>query len=176
MHRLLQQLQGGDRRSIGKSEQAVAEVLRDPALIVILIDALHSDDPVLAMRAADALEKISLSHADYCQSHKDKLLEIAGQTSYQEVRWHLAQILPRLQLEAQDRQRLITILQGYLDDNSSIVRTCALQALVDVTMDDDQSRTWIRQLVQESSQGGTAAMQARARKILAQWAKPTSKA
>ncbi len=36
MHPLLQKLDGGDRRSIGRSEEVVADVLADPALFDVV--------------------------------------------------------------------------------------------------------------------------------------------
>ena len=57
---LLDELSGGDLRSIGASDEVVAQVLQQPALFTQLIDGLlYSTDPVVRMRCADAMEKIS---------------------------------------------------------------------------------------------------------------------
>ena len=55
---LLEQLAGGDRRSIGRSNEVVATVLADPELLSVLFSGLDHDDPLIRMRAADAREKI----------------------------------------------------------------------------------------------------------------------
>ena len=54
MHPILKKLSGGDRRSIGRSNEVVAEVLTRPALLRHVFEGLAGDDPVLRMRAADA--------------------------------------------------------------------------------------------------------------------------
>jgi len=47
MHPLLQKLTGVDRRSIGKANEVVAEVLAAPNLFGILFTGMLNDDPVL---------------------------------------------------------------------------------------------------------------------------------
>ena len=74
MHVTLKKLSGGDRRSIGRSNDVVADVLARPAqaprLLKILIGALASPDPVLRMRAADAVEKITMQRPDFYSPSK----------------------------------------------------------------------------------------------------------
>ena len=48
---LLEKLQGGDRRSIGRVDEVVAEVLDEPALFDTLFYGMLSDDPLIRMRA-----------------------------------------------------------------------------------------------------------------------------
>jgi hypothetical protein len=57
-------------------------------------------------------------------------------------------------------------LQLYLEDQSSIVRTFALQALADLSRNDAGLRSRVREILEESVATGTAAMRARARKLL----------
>ena len=59
MHQLLRKLKGGDRRSIGNVEDAIQDVINTPALFDVLFSGLSVDDPLIRMRAADAIEKIS---------------------------------------------------------------------------------------------------------------------
>ncbi len=54
MHPILSKLEGGDRRSIGKANEVVAEVLADPTLFEVVFSGLFSDDPLVRMRVADA--------------------------------------------------------------------------------------------------------------------------
>jgi hypothetical protein len=55
---ILAKLEGGDRRSIGNSEEVVQTVSKNPALFEELFSGLLADDPVVRMRAADAIEKL----------------------------------------------------------------------------------------------------------------------
>jgi hypothetical protein len=57
-------------------------------------------------------------------------------------------------------------LQLYLEDQSSIVRTFALQALTDLSRGEAGLRLRVREILEESVATGTAAMKARARKLL----------
>jgi len=59
MHPLLQSLSGGDRRSIGHAGRAVQAVLAHPEWLAVLFEGIEAPDPVLRMRCADAIEKIT---------------------------------------------------------------------------------------------------------------------
>lgn len=56
---LLEKLAGGDCRSIGRSNKVVADVLRNPSLFPGVFAGLLEEDPLIRMRAADAIEKIT---------------------------------------------------------------------------------------------------------------------
>ena len=57
MDDLVARLQGGDRRSIGRVDEVVREVLADPSLFGRLFEGMLHEDPLIRMRAADAAEK-----------------------------------------------------------------------------------------------------------------------
>ena len=166
MHPSLAKLAGGDRRSIGRSNEVAAPVLARPALFRPLFGGLSSDDPVLRMRAADAIEKITLPRPDLLKPFKKKLFEIAGSADQQEVRWHMALLLPRLELNPRERALALDILFDYLRDRSSIVKTFAMQALADLATQDAALKSNILPLLEELTAMGTPAMRARGRKLL----------
>ena len=118
------------------------------------------------MRAADALEKISREQAIFLQSHTAHLLGLLAETTQQEVRWHLAVILPRLLLTDSERRRVAQILQSYLEDRSSIVKTFAMQGLADLTDQYASLRPTVVDLIRSLTRTGTPAMRARGRKLL----------
>ena len=121
-------LAGGDRRSIGRSREVVKLVARSPGLIPVLVRGLDHDDPIVRMRAVDALEKVTAGQPALLGRHRRRLLALAGTETQQEVRWHLAQMLPRLRLAAADRAVAVRVLTEYLADRSRIVQACALAA------------------------------------------------
>ena len=84
------------------------------------------------------------------------------ETTEIELRWHLAQMVPRLNLTSRHRQRVLSVMQSYLSDPSSIVRTFAIEAQADLVERDD----WLRPAVVSARKTGTSAMRARARKLL----------
>lgn len=159
-------LKGGDRRSIGRSNDVVKLVLHAPQRFAELIECLWSDDPIVRTRAADAAEKASAVQPELLKPYKTELLGLLGEAEQIELRWHLAQLIPRLPLTQGERRRAAEALQLYLEDRSSIVRTFAFQALADISRDDSELRPRVREILEQSISRGTAAMKARARKLL----------
>ncbi len=166
-HSLLKRLSGTDRRSIGESERVVKRVLANPSLFPVVFDGMLADDPVLRMRCADAVEKITFTHPEYLRPFKRKIITRAAKIEQQEVRWHVAQLVSRLSLTPRERREVVVILQDYLKDKSSIVKTFAMQALADVAERDVDLRAPIMQQIEQLTQTGTPAMQSRGRKLLA---------
>jgi hypothetical protein len=167
---LRKKLSGGTRASLGRTNQVVAEILADPsqfdALMACLAEDESDSDAVLNMRAADAVEKISRTRPELLAPHKLGLVGIAGGNDQIEVRWHMAQILPRLELTPRERLVALDILFDYLRDRSSIVKTHAMQALAEFAGRDAKLRAKVMPLLEELTQIGTPAMRARGRKLL----------
>ena len=165
---LLQALKGGDRRSIGRSNQVVAIVCRKPALFPALIDGMHHVDERVRMRAADAIEKVTVTNPQWLQPFRWQLIRLAAQAEQQELRWHLAQLLPRLELSPRDRMIVTAILRRYLKGHSRIVKTFAMQGLADLAMQDPRMRAPIGRLISSLMKTGSPAMKSRGRKLLLQ--------
>jgi HEAT repeat protein len=159
-------LQGGDRRSLGQANRVAALILGQPKRFPELLECLWCDDPVVRMRAADAAEKISAQRAELLHPFKAELLGLAAETSQQELRWHLALMIPRLRLTRAERQRAIALLQKFLSDRSSIVKTCALQGLAELAQGNPELRSEMIGVMEQAGRTGTPAMKARARKLL----------
>jgi hypothetical protein len=166
MHPILARLQGGDRRSIGHSTRVVVEVLRRPRLFGVLVRGMEAEDPLVRMRAADVVEKVSAIHPEYLQPHKLDILDRISRSEQQEVRWHVAQICTRLPLNRNDRRKLARILQGYLDDSSRIVQVFSMQALADLTLRDPGLRVTILPRLKILAREGSPAVRNRGRKLL----------
>jgi hypothetical protein len=164
--RILPLLKGGDRRTLGRADLVAAMVSREPDLFPELILGLWSPDPLVRMRAADAVEKITRKNHKFLQSYKKELLGLMMETEQQEVRWHLAVMVPRLVLTAKERQLAITSLESYLEDRSSIVKTFALQGLADLAQDDASIQPRVMEILRAATRNGTPAMKARSRKLL----------
>jgi HEAT repeat protein len=166
MNDLLNKLAGGDRRSIGRSDEVVAEVLADPAQFPLVFEGLLGDDPLIRMRAADAVEKITARHPDYLQPYKNQLIEQVARINQPEVRWHAAQMLSRLEWSEAERAQVVEILLAYLEDASKIVKTFAMQALADLAEQHSRLRPQVIPLLEELTHTGSPAMQSRGRKLL----------
>ena len=166
MHPTVRRLEGGNRRSLGHVAEVVAEAMDDPELFDALVACLLSGDAVVRLRAADAIEKVSARHPEYLRSHKGFLIRQAGRSEQKEVRWHLAQMLPRLALSPKERRRVVGLMIGYLEDASSIVKTNAMQALADLAGCDPALRPSVMLHLRELTAIGTPAMKARGRTLL----------
>ncbi len=166
IHPLLRKLEGGDRRSIGRANEVAQEVLADPGLLSVLFDGMRSPDPVVRMRSADAAEKVTAERPGDLGCYKALLLTSLAEHSQKEVRWHVALMIGRLDMDGRERERAVSVLLGYMSDPSSIVKTCAMQALADIAARDPALRPVVRLHLRELVVIGTPAMKARGRLLL----------
>jgi len=118
------------------------------------------------MQAADAAEKITRDRLELLEPWKEALLEQLAADPEKGVRWHVAQMLPRLRLTTGERDHAIQILMGFLADKSSIVKTCSMQALAEFAIQDPALQPEIVPLIERLTTSGTPAMRSRGRKLL----------
>lgn len=167
---ILELLKGGDRRGIGRADDVAARVTRNARLFPALLSGMWHEDRLVRMRAADACEKITRTRAELLQPHKKAVIGLLSEATEQELRWHLAVMVPRLALSNKERELAASALEKYLGDRSSIVKTSALQGLADLAREDQNMRAAVVQILQQASRNGTAAMKARSRKLLLEFA------
>ncbi len=160
-------LSGGDRRSLGRVDEVIALLAQEPDRYRELVGCLWANDARVRMRAADALEKLSRTGAGTLLPFKAHLLGLMSETTQKEVRWHLALLVPRLRLTRLESQRVCALLQTYLDDPSSIVKTFAMQGLADLSLQHPELRAGVIDLLRSLALRGTPAMRARGRILLA---------
>jgi HEAT repeat protein len=165
MAEIIEMLSGGDRRSIGASEEVVALVVEDHSRFPELVDAISGEDDLVRLRAADALEKVSRQVPELLPSYR-KLLKKLAVSPQMEVRWHIAQMMPRLKLEGDDRAEAVGLLYAYLEDESAIVRVSALSSLAEFSRDDDELRARFLPVLEDLVESGSPAVRARCRKLL----------
>jgi hypothetical protein len=141
-----------------------------PRRIPSLIELIWDDDPGVASRAADVLERISRWASPRLMrailEFKEPLIGLLAESTLPKVRWNLALTLPRLKLTVPECRRMAATLEGWLEDPSSIVKTAALHGLADLTRQ-DSSLTWrVVDLLRQAERSGTPAMRARSRILL----------
>jgi hypothetical protein len=167
MNALLRMLQGGDRRSVGRVDEVVDAVRKDPTLFAGLFDGLLVEDPVVRMRAADAAEKLTAKNPELLGPCKSRLLGEVARIDQQEVRWHVAQMIPRLKLTPRERAAAVRILTPWLDDKSAIVKTFSMQGLAELATDDAELRARVLERIERMTAEGSPAVRSRGRKLLA---------
>lgn len=157
----------GDRRTIGDAPTVAEAVAADPGRLPELVGCLFAEDAGVRMRAADALERVSRGDARPLDAFAERLLTDAAAIDQAEVRWHLAQIIPRLTLTDAQRGRAATLLLEWFETGASrIVQTSALQAMVDLAATAPDLRPTAADMLGRAMRSGIPSLAARARRIL----------
>jgi hypothetical protein len=141
-------------------------VRQNPDRIGELTDGLCNEDARISMRMADALEKLSLENARWLQPYRARLLQIARNTNQQEIRWHMAQILPRLHMSPALRKEAYRTLVPYLKDKSHIVIAYGLTALAHLAEGDAKLQSEVGKEIERALKSSSAAVRARARLLV----------
>lgn len=126
-------LSGGDLRSISGANE-IARKTNDQSSFDELFACLFTQDRLVAMRAADAVEKITAVRPAFLLQHKAAVLALCRQVQNKELQWHLALLLPRLQLNEEELGLAWDLLTRWAMDKkaSRIVRVNAIQALFEL--------------------------------------------
>ena len=162
-------LKGGDRRSIGRADEAVDSVRHAPERFDELWACLAHEDPVVRMRAADAVEKITRFDATVLASRKQALLANTFDDGTPEVRWHLIAMLRRLPLDADEAANIVKRLDRLLrEDESRIVKTAALQTAFELRRQSPGTEKAFAAMLAFALWSPWPSVRARARKLSAQ--------
>jgi HEAT repeat protein len=162
----------GDLRTTGAADMVARELIAAPSRADELIALLFDSDRGVRMRAADALQKASVHLPGLLAGRACDLLACAETAETPELRWHLAQLLAQASLSVEDRARAVTVLQGWLDDHSIIVRVETLQALASIASSDAAVMSMVDARLRRILSVGRPAEKARARRLLRERAAP----
>jgi hypothetical protein len=154
----------------GRVPEIAALISAQPRRAERLIELMWDDDPGVASRAADVLERVSRrpspALARILDTYREALLGLLPDARFMKLRWNLAFVLPRLELTLAEARRAAATLYTYLDDRSSIVKTAALQGLADLTRHDPESLPVVLDVLRIQGRSGTPAMRARSRHLI----------
>ncbi len=156
----------GNRLSVGRAREVATLVRQQPRKIFQLTECLWDEDPGIANRAADALEKATYTHPELLRPWKGAILGLMAEATENKLRWNLALIAPRLELTIPETKRAAAHLRAWLDDRSSIVKTCAMQGLAGLTVHNPAMLPEVLDLLRILTRSGTPAMRARGRILL----------
>ena len=159
-------LEGGDIRSIGRVKFLIP-LIRNQGDFDLLFGFLQSKDRIIFMRAADAVEKITIGRPQYLQSHKSEILSFLQNAQDKEFKWHLSLMVARLLLTEQELNIVSSKLNQWASDpaESRIVRVNALQALCDIKDQDPGMEKDFRTLIGKLQKEEIASINARIRKL-----------
>jgi len=171
MSNILEKLLGGDLRSIGKADEVIAEILKQPTLFYEVFQGMKDANPLLRMRSADVIEKIAREHPEYLIPCKEELLYEISAIEQQEVRWHVALLFSYLELTDTEKSVVVEKLMAWVkNSNSKIVIVNSLQALANIGQQDSRFRALAINTLEQAMTNGSPAVVARAKKLLKQLA------
>jgi len=155
-----------DLRSIGRSNEVV-RLVQDQESFDELFNLLLHHERLLVMRAADAIEKITLTHKAFLAPHKRQLLVLLSSAIHKELKWHIALLVPRLSLEPEERREAWGILSYWaLNPNESkIARVNSLQGLSDLSHLYPEYKESFEHTLRALEHEQTPSLQARIRKL-----------
>jgi hypothetical protein len=159
-------LKGGDLRSIGAANAVAREAERDPAIARDLAAGLASRDPLVRMRCADALEKVTRRHPELLAGSEKQLRGLLDPEQPKELLWHVLQMAPRIRWKKAEIEGVFEAARGCLGSGSSIVKTFAMQALVELTRQVPSRLREVESLMERCVKSGTPAMKARGAKLM----------
>ena len=168
MNKLLDQLKGGDLRSIGKANEIIDQVITQSDFDD-LVEGLEFPDRKVVMRVVDAMEKITLDkRVDFLQKHKVKLIHLSKEAKDKELKWHLALLLPRLKLSKREVEMMRDLLTKWAKDKteSKIVRVNSIQGLSELVKQRQNMVKDFESLLFEIEKENIASLKARIKKIL----------
>ena len=133
MSKLQKQLKGGDLRSIGKVE-VIIKAIKTQTDFNNLFKGLFATDRLVIMHSADAIEKVTLLHPEYLKQYKKQILKLLKSAEHIELKWHLAQLITRVNLnETEIGIVWDTLTKWALNTKESrIVRVLSFQGLFDL--------------------------------------------
>lgn len=130
-------LTGEGSRSLGEPDGVVRHLLLVPGDLPRLMSCFDDPDPVVPMRAADALEKLCRHRPMWMTPHVDWLLDHVSHSASPAVRWHVAQILREIPLSADHRRLSVDRLAAYLAESRDLlVLTHSLETLTVLIRED----------------------------------------
>lgn len=159
-------LSGGDLRSIGKSN-AIISTIKNQKDFDELFTYLFHNDRIIVMRAADAVEKITGSHPHYLTKHKEEIIELCNVAKDIELKWHLAQLIPRIHLNEKEFSNAWNTLTNWARDktNSRIVRVNSIQGLYEMLKNERELENDFNSTLSEIEKENIPSINARIKKL-----------
>lgn len=166
MTKILKKLKGGDLRSIGRADEVVSDIQKNQSLFKEVFKGLYHDDPVVKMRSADVVEKITREYPGLLSGFEEPIINDLSQIDQQEVCWHIALLLPRLFYTEKQEKEILEILKRYLSHKSKIVNVNAMEALTILAIKNKLIKRNVEGIIRSKVESGSPAIQARGRKLL----------
>lgn len=155
-----------DRRSIGNVNEIIQSIQTQQEFDNLFKNLL-SHERIIAMRSADAVEKLTRKNHVWLESHKPVLLELLHSTVDKELQWHVAQLVTRVDLTDKELYVVWDKLAYWMlnKNESKIVRVNSLQALYDLSRDNPTLRLALTHLLDSVRHENIPSLDSRIRKL-----------
>jgi hypothetical protein len=159
-------LSGGNLRSISGSSEVV-KLICNQENFDTLFDFLYNGNRLIVMRAADSIEKISRNHGSYLDKYKTSLLDLITVATDKELKRHLAQLVPRLKLNNDEKNSAFEVLKKWLlnENESKIVRANSIQALYELSYSNKALAKDFDEILNNIEKANIPSINARIRKL-----------
>ena len=166
---ILDSLLGGDLRSIGRANQIVATIGQDAGLFDEVFQGIFHDDPLIRMRSADVVEKVSCKYSFLLEKHKPVILASLDLFVQQEVKWHIALMLSYLELSDEESELVFSKLSEWIkNETSRIVIVNSIQALAAISMKHPELKQKTLKMIESQMMRGIPSIISRGKKLMKQ--------
>jgi hypothetical protein len=126
-------LKGNDLRSIGNNEK-IMKLIHSQKDFDKLFSYLYNENRNIRMKAIDIIEKVTVEEKNYLKKYKNEFIEFTENNNDIEFKWHLAQLLSRLEYNNKEIKFVWKELKKWALDTkeSKIVRVNSLQSLYEL--------------------------------------------
>ncbi|PID60206.1 MAG: hypothetical protein CR986_04220 [Ignavibacteriae bacterium] len=166
MSNLLTYLKGGDLRSIANADEVIS-LIKKQSDFDKLFEHLFDNDRLIRMRAADAIEKITLNNTEYLKRHKQDIIKLMNAVNDKELKWHLALMVSRLDLKNTELGIVWDKLTHWATNNkeSKIVRVNSIQSLFNLVIKHNELKRDFDLTIQAIKSENIPSINARLRKL-----------
>ena len=166
--RLLDWLKGGTVQSLGRTEEVVAIIEQDEAAYDEVFEGLFDEDPVVRLRATDAIEKASRTHPEWLVAWQDEILGRLDEFEGHDVQqMHIALLIKHMDLSLAQARRMLTRLERWSRIDHKFMLASCMSGLMDLGLAHPAlyGRA-ITQIETLATSDPAPSIQARARKLL----------
>lgn len=158
-------LAGGDRRSIAQSNEVLALIHSDRALIRELAALVEGQDWLVSMRSMDLLEKLAHENVHWVEPYRALFIGPLADSERWEVRLQVVRALPLFAWSPKERRRAVEILLRDAKHPRKFVRAWAVDSLEQFAEKDPALKPKLLGLLRELEGSGSKALASRARQI-----------
>jgi HEAT repeat protein len=161
-----ERLAAGPVRGLGAANAVAIEAAKNEQTLDQLVEAASDSRAVVSIRAANALKKVQDAKPELLIAHARKLVRCALDCEELRTRWNLTLVVGALPLKGRERKLGVDLMFEALASNSSFLRAFAMTGLVNFADGDEALRARVRGVVERGVEDESAAVRARARKLI----------